>query len=647
MKDEAKTKAQLIKELEETRQRIANSETDHQQSRHTIHKVDARLSAMIKAFDGLIYVCSQDYSIEFMNEHLIKRTGYDGTGELCYKVLHDRDSICPWCVNDRVFRGETVRWEVKSPKDNRWYYIVNAPIYNEDGRISKQAMILDITERKQAEEALRKAHDELEIRVRERTTDLIQANKALRESEERYRYLVKHAPTGIYEIDFATRKFLSVNDAMCQYTGYTREEFLSMDPIQLLTGESKKSFMQRHAKVLAGEPVPDSIEFQVKRKNGSEFWVLLNTRYSYEPNNRILATVIAHDISERKQLEEMLIKSEKQYRNMVDNAPIGVYQVGIDGKFIFANQEYVRIMGYDSIEELRSVNAINLYKNPKNRQIFLDAIKKNGIIKNHEIEIVTKSGISRYVLINGFIEGDHISGTAVDITERKRAEEALHQQSELLRDLSARLSEVEETERKRLARELHDLVGQNLTALCINLSVIRNAIPAVTLQPAYSRLNESLVMVQDTIASIRNVMMKLRPSALDDFGLTAAIRWYGELFSRRTGLTITVHAEEILPRLPARIENNLFRIFQEALTNVLKHANASEVTVSTEEDNSNVRMTIHDNGIGFDTSCGETTPRGKGWGLVMMTERATAAGGSLSIESRSGQGTRITVEVKR
>jgi len=434
---------------------------------------------------------------------------------------------------------------------------------------------------------------------------------------------------------------------MCQYTGYTREEFLSMDPIQLLTGESKKSFMQRHAKVLAGEPVPDSIEFQVKRKNGSEFWVLLNTRYSYEPNNRILATVIAHDISERKQLEEMLIKSEKQYRNMVDNAPIGVYQVGIDGKFIFANQEYVRIMGYDSIEELRSVNAINLYKNPKNRQIFLDAIKKNGIIKNHEIEIVTKSGISRYVLINGFIEGDHISGTAVDITERKRAEEALHQQSELLRDLSARLSEVEETERKRLARELHDLVGQNLTALCINLSVIRNAIPAVTLQPAYSRLNESLVMVQDTIASIRNVMMKLRPSALDDFGLTAAIRWYGELFSRRTGLTITVHAEEILPRLPARIENNLFRIFQEALTNVLKHANASEVTVSTEEDNSNVRMTIHDNGIGFDTSCGETTPRGKGWGLVMMTERATAAGGSLSIESRSGQGTRITVEVKR
>ena len=145
-------------------------------------------------------------------------------------------------------------------------------------------------------------------------TERNRVEQALRESEERYRYLIQHAPTGIFEADFTARKYLSVNVVMCQYTGYTREEFLSLNPIQLLTEESMEAFIQRHAKVLAGEPVPDDVEFKIKRKDGSEFWVLLHTRYSYEPNNRITATVIAHDITERKQVEDARRESEEKYR---------------------------------------------------------------------------------------------------------------------------------------------------------------------------------------------------------------------------------------------------------------------------------------------------------------------------------------------
>jgi len=118
---------------------------------NALREAIARYRAMIDAFDGYIYICSQDYRIEFMNQRLIERTGRNGVGEFCYHVLHGKDSVCEWCVNDRVFKGETVRWEAQSPKDDRWYDVVNTPIHHADGAMSKQAMIQDITDRKQAE----------------------------------------------------------------------------------------------------------------------------------------------------------------------------------------------------------------------------------------------------------------------------------------------------------------------------------------------------------------------------------------------------------------------------------------------------------------------------------------------------------------
>jgi PAS domain S-box-containing protein len=126
---------------------------------------EARLAAIVEASDGFIYTCSKDFKVEFMNEKLMKRTGYDAKGELCYKVLHDLDSVCPWCVNEQVFKGETVRWEVQSPKDDKWWYIINTPIYHTDGSISKHAMILDITERKKAEEEITRLNRDLEENI--------------------------------------------------------------------------------------------------------------------------------------------------------------------------------------------------------------------------------------------------------------------------------------------------------------------------------------------------------------------------------------------------------------------------------------------------------------------------------------------------
>jgi PAS domain S-box-containing protein len=124
---------------------------------------EAHYRAIVEAFDGLIYICSRDYRVEFMNRRLMERTGRDATGELCYKALHGLDAVCPWCVNDRVFKGEIVRWELLSPKDHRWYYIVNTLIYHEDGTLSKQALFLDITDRKRMEEAVKESSEKMKL----------------------------------------------------------------------------------------------------------------------------------------------------------------------------------------------------------------------------------------------------------------------------------------------------------------------------------------------------------------------------------------------------------------------------------------------------------------------------------------------------
>jgi PAS domain S-box-containing protein len=141
--------------------KLEQKEAAHELVEKALKESEERYRAIVEAFDGLIYICSQDYRIKFMNRQFIERTGYDATGELCYKALHDLDSVCPWCVNERVFKGETVRWEIRSPKDNHWYYMVNTPIYHTDGTLSKQAMIIDITEIKKTEEELKRLSEEL------------------------------------------------------------------------------------------------------------------------------------------------------------------------------------------------------------------------------------------------------------------------------------------------------------------------------------------------------------------------------------------------------------------------------------------------------------------------------------------------------
>jgi len=142
-------------DLATTNEMLSREVVERRKVEKALQKSEAEYRAIVDGFDGQIYICSADHRIEFMNAQLIKRTGRDATGQLCYRALHNREEVCPWCVNERVLAGESVRWEVQSPKDNRWYYIVNTPISRDKEIVAKQAVIMDVTDRVEAEEEMK------------------------------------------------------------------------------------------------------------------------------------------------------------------------------------------------------------------------------------------------------------------------------------------------------------------------------------------------------------------------------------------------------------------------------------------------------------------------------------------------------------
>lgn len=241
-----------------------------------------------------------------------------------------------------------------------------------------------------------------------------------------------------------------------------------------------------------------------------------------------------------------------------------------------------------------------------------------------------------------------------DITERKQAEaqnmqllREVSEHREQLRQLAQRLSEVQEAERRRLANELHDQVGQNLGALGLNLSIIRSQVRNLCTEESslVKRLTDSMELVEQITERIRNVMSELRPMVLDDYGLVDGLEWYAGRLAVRSGLRIHVSQEGILPELPDTVVNGLFRIAQEALANVVRHAEAQQVTIQIEGDPGQVCMTITDDGCGFQPRRGSHESGENGWGLLIMQERAVAIGGQVEIRSTPGHGTQVKVTI--
>jgi signal transduction histidine kinase len=234
-------------------------------------------------------------------------------------------------------------------------------------------------------------------------------------------------------------------------------------------------------------------------------------------------------------------------------------------------------------------------------------------------------------------------GRAVEIANEITKD--LRDSTEQIQAMSRRLVDIQESERRQFARELHDRVGQNLTALSISLDILKTQLPGNGSQPLRTRLDDAASLLESTSGTIENVMSELRPPMLDDYGLLPALQWYASEFSVRTGIEVSVEGDERMERLTQASEIALFRIVQEALNNVAKHAHAGRVHITLERAGAQLVLTVADDGVGLGTTTPSGTRQRRGLGMVTMRERTQAVGGEFEIGAAPGRGTRVLVRV--
>lgn len=324
-----------------------------------------------------------------------------------------------------------------------------------------------------------------------------------------------------------------------------------------------------------------------------------------------------------------------------------------DARVIWSEELY-RIHGVDARTFVPSYSSSMDLVHPDDRVAWEEALMAalvDGQPFTREFRIVRPDGTVRHLRSLGDVIGDptgrpmRLLWSVLDITEQKQTEDSLRASAEQLTALSRRLVEIQEAERRQLSRELHDRVGQNLTALSINLDILRTSLPGDESAQHRARLADSSALLESTVDSIENVMAELRPPMLDDYGLLPALQWYAKDFSKRTGIEVAVAGIDGIECARPEMEITLFRIAQEALTNVAKHSHAKRVEIALDNCNGHCLMTVTDDGIGLKPASAADAQQRSGLGMVTMRERSQALGGRFGVRAVPGGGTQIAIRI--
>ena len=364
----------------------------------------------------------------------------------------------------------------------------------------------------------------------------------------------------------------------------------------------------------------------------------------------VTGLVLAAMTTERRQAEQAARESEQRYRTLLENAPEAIL-VHQDGRWIIANRAALKLLHAARVEQLVGRATLDIV-HPDYRAIVRERIERE-FATGEPAPLLEQ----QFIAVDGTVLDVEVVGIPItlagrqggqiivrDITERRQAEQVVREREaevrrsrERLEALSQRLLKVQENERRLIARELHDQIGQALTAVKLNLESLRSGRRAKAFP-----LDESVAIVEQLMEAVRSMSLELRPSVLDDLGLAAALRWYADRQGRRAGLAVRVRTQLPTERLASDLETACFRVAQEAITNIARHAGAKRVEVDARAEDGTLDLTVRDDGTGFDVAAvrGGTTAEGS-IGLDGMEERVRLLGGDFRIDSQPGTGTTV------
>ena len=469
-------------------------------------------------------------------------------------------------------------------------------------------------------------------------SERISSQTKLKESEEKYRTLIEQASDGFF-ISNEYGGLVDVNTSATTLTGYSRNELLSKRIQDIFYRDELAKVPLLIDELMKGNVILE--ECSVTKKSGQVIDVEISSKRL--PDGRYQA--IARDITSRKRAEELVKSSELKYRLLFNQNPLPMWMISsIDRKFLDVNTAAIAFYGYSKEEFLRMTimdirppeESERLLKTEFNKTGISDAgiwthRKKNGTLIN--VNIITHDIL---------YEGNHAKLVlANDVTDRLIAEDKLKKSHEEFRQLASHLENIRESERTHIAREIHDELGQQLTGLKMDISWIRKRLKTED-NEVVKKLNDTIQLVDTTVKTVRRIATELRPSILDDLGIIAAMEWHTEEFEKRFKIPSTFRSNVQNINISSDFSTALFRIYQESLTNVVRHANATNVTSSLNVQGNKLVLNISDNGKGFNSN---EIKNKKTLGLLGMKERTLLMGGTYEISSRDGKGTSVIIIV--